>query len=44
MRFYGRAAAIVRDVLWHPCQTRAEGIDQARGDYVELAIPVSQWD
>jgi Predicted transcriptional regulator len=44
MRFYGRAASIVRDELWHPDQKRAEGRDGARGAYVELSVPVSQWD
>lgn len=44
MRFFGRAASIVRDELWHPAQSRAEGMDPARGDYVELSVPVSQWD
>jgi hypothetical protein len=44
MRFYGRALAVVRDELWHPEQERREGSDPKRGAFVELAVPVSQWD
>lgn len=44
MRFYGRALAVVRDELWHPDQARSEGADPKRGPFVELAVPVSQWD
>jgi predicted DNA-binding transcriptional regulator YafY len=44
IRFRGRAVPIVRDELWHPDQSRREGVDPDRGPYVELTIPVSSWD
>jgi predicted DNA-binding transcriptional regulator YafY len=44
VRFYDRAIPIVRDELWHRDQKRREGTDPARGPFVELALPVSQWD
>jgi predicted DNA-binding transcriptional regulator YafY len=44
IRFYGRAVAIVRGEIWHPRQTRSEGSDPRRGDYLDISIPVSLWE
>lgn len=44
LRFSGRAREIVRRELWHPDQSVTEGRDDQTGPWVELDLPVSQWD
>jgi predicted DNA-binding transcriptional regulator YafY len=44
VRFRGHAREIVRRELWHPEQVRREGMDPKDGPWLELDIPVSQWD
>jgi len=44
VRFYGRARNIVSDEIWNRRQQQKEGEDPVRGPYLELSLPVSQYE
>ncbi len=43
VRFHGWARSVVEREIWHPNQTRQEGIDPDRGPWIQLTLPASNF-
>ncbi|HOV64219.1 MAG TPA: WYL domain-containing protein [Spirochaetia bacterium] len=44
VRFFGWARKIVEGEIWHTDQNKIVGIDDKKGPYIQIEVPVSRWE